>query len=256
MNRPLNPARPSRAAAKTMRHPAIAVVAAILAATSFATGGTADTPATTSPYVGQENRSIKSLSAEDLAELRRGGGWGLARAAELNGMPGPAHLLELKDRIPLTAGQVTAISAIFKDMRATAIAEGDRLISREVALETAFRDGSVTDRSLQELLSEIGQARTALRYVHLAAHLKTLRCSLMTRSRDTTSCAAMPATRAQTRPRGTTSACGANTMAAIDAVTGRGSASRQLTARGGNANRPQQGVRHDAERQEFGSAQT
>ncbi|MDE0031958.1 MAG: hypothetical protein OXU75_02290 [Deltaproteobacteria bacterium] len=174
MNRSLNPATPSRVAARTMRHAAIAITAAILAVTSLSTGGAAEMPATTSPYAGQENRPIKSLSAEDLAELRRGGGWGLARAAELNGMPGPAHLLELKDRIPLTADQVTAISAIFKDMRAAAIAEGERLISREEALETVLRNGSVTVRSLQELLSEIGQARTALRYVHLAAHLKTL----------------------------------------------------------------------------------
>ncbi|MDE0704934.1 MAG: hypothetical protein OXH59_14575 [Rhodospirillaceae bacterium] len=127
-----------------------------------------------SPYAGQETRPIKSLSAKDIAELRRGGGWGLARAAELNGLPGPAHLLELKDRIPLSADQVAAITGIFEDMRATAIAEGKRLIAREQALEKAFRNASVTDRSLRELLSEIGQARTALRYVHLAAHLKTL----------------------------------------------------------------------------------
>ncbi|MDE0239523.1 MAG: hypothetical protein OXQ84_04895 [bacterium] len=174
MIRPLNPARSSRIAARAKRYAAIAIAVAVLPAASFATGGAADSPATISPYAGQEIRPIKSLSAEDLAELRRGGGWGLARAAELNGMPGPAHLLELKDQIPLTADQATAISAIFRDMRATAIIEGERLISREEALETAFRNGSVTDRSLQELLSEIGQARTALRYVHLAAHLKTL----------------------------------------------------------------------------------
>ncbi|MDE0416527.1 MAG: hypothetical protein OXI95_06285 [bacterium] len=166
--------RSSRIAARTMRHAAIAITVATLAAASYATGGAADSPATNSPYAGQENRPIKSLSAEDLAELRRGGGWGLARAAELNGMPGPAHLLELKDQIPLIADQATAISAIFRDMRAAAIIEGERLISREEALETAFRNGSVTDRSLQGLLSDIGEARTALRYVHLAAHIKTL----------------------------------------------------------------------------------
>jgi hypothetical protein len=48
-----------------------------------------------------QSRAIKSLSDNDINELRRGGGWGLALAAELNGMPGPAHLLELKDKIPL-----------------------------------------------------------------------------------------------------------------------------------------------------------
>ena len=127
-----------------------------------------------SPYTGQETRPIKSLSAEDLAELRRGGGWGLARAAELNGMPGPGHLLELKDRIPLSADQVAAVTDIFEGMRAAAIAGGELLIVREEALEKAFRNASVTDRSLQVMLSEIGQARTALRHVHLAAHLKML----------------------------------------------------------------------------------
>ncbi len=125
-------------------------------------------------YAGQETRTIKSLSAADIAELRRGGGWGLARAAELNGMPGPAHLLELKDRIPLSRDQVAAITDIFEGMRAAAIAGGELLIVREEALERAFRNASVTDRSLQVMLSEIGQARTALRHVHLAAHLKTL----------------------------------------------------------------------------------
>ena len=173
MNRPLNPSKPSPAATRTKRDATVAIAVALLATTSFATGGAAETAATTSPYAGQESRTIKSLSAEDLAELRRGGGWGLAKAAELNGMPGPAHLLELKDQIHLTPEQVSAISAIVTDMRATAIAEGERLIAREEALETAFRNGSVTDLSLQGLLSEIGQARMALRYVHLVAHLKT-----------------------------------------------------------------------------------
>ena len=45
-----------------------------------------------SPYAGQENRQIKSLSANDIQELKRGGGWGLAKAAELNGLPGPAQV--------------------------------------------------------------------------------------------------------------------------------------------------------------------
>jgi hypothetical protein len=58
------------------------------------------------PYAGLQNRAIKSLSDSDINELRRGGGWGLALAAELNGMPGPSHLLELKDKIPLAPDQV------------------------------------------------------------------------------------------------------------------------------------------------------
>jgi hypothetical protein len=68
-----------------------------------------------SPYAGEQTRAIKSLSQDDIAELRRGGGWGLAKAAELNGVPGPAHLLELKDDIPLNEEQVAAIGGDLYD---------------------------------------------------------------------------------------------------------------------------------------------
>ena len=127
----------------------------------------------TSPYAGEEARAIKSLSAEDIAELRRGGGWGLAKAAELNGVPGPAHLLELEEEIALTAEQVTAIEAIFRDMQERAIVEGERLIARELALDEAFRAGIVTDDALRRMLAEIEASRSALRYIHLSAHLTT-----------------------------------------------------------------------------------
>ncbi len=130
-----------------------------------------DTPA--SPYAGQEGRAIKSLSDNDIAELRRGGGWGLAKAAELNGVPGPAHLLEFKDEIPLTPEQVTAIERIFQQMRTDAIAEGERLIAREQALEDAFRTRAVTNESLRKMLEEIEESRFALRYIHLVTHLTT-----------------------------------------------------------------------------------
>jgi hypothetical protein len=126
-----------------------------------------------SKYAGQEKRNIKSLSPDDLAELRRGGGWGLAKAAELNGVPGPAHLLEMKDKIGLSAEQVAKIEALFKDMQKNAIAAGARLIDLERKLEGEFRAGTVTDASLQSALAAIGKARTELRYIHLSTHLKT-----------------------------------------------------------------------------------
>jgi hypothetical protein len=125
-----------------------------------------------SPYAGQESRVIKGLSQDDVAELRRGGGWGLAKAAEFNGMPGPIHLLELKREIALSAGQVSAIETILERMRTDAIAEGERLIARERALEAAFQARTVTEQSLHRMLDEIGASRSALRYIHLAAHLK------------------------------------------------------------------------------------
>ncbi len=126
------------------------------------------------PYAGMQNRAIKSLSDKDINELRRGGGWGLALAAELNGMPGPAHLLELKDQIPLDSDQVAKTQALLDEMRKAAIPTGERLIAAEKALEAAFAAGKVGETSLRQLLADAESARTELRFVHLSQHYKTV----------------------------------------------------------------------------------
>ena len=128
-----------------------------------------------SKYAGQESRAIKSLSAEDIAELRRGGGWGLAKAAELNGVPGPIHLLEMKEDIGLNDSQRSAINAIYRRMKSKAILHGERLIDLERRLESGFRDRTITDSLLRASLSAIAETKKELRYVHLAAHIETLK---------------------------------------------------------------------------------
>ena len=128
---------------------------------------------TTSKYAGQEQQTIKSLSPDDIAELRRGGGWGLAKAAELNGIPGPAHLLALKEQIPLSSRQVSEITNIYESMKAQAIELGLRLISLEQELEQHFQSGKITDEILRSSLTEISEVRKDLRYTHLATHLMT-----------------------------------------------------------------------------------
>jgi hypothetical protein len=126
-----------------------------------------------SKYAGQEERLIKSLSLDDISELKRGGGWGLAKAAELNGVPGPAHLLEMKDEIPLDNVQVAAITTIYEKMKSQAIEQGDRLIALELELENHFLNGTITDAILRSSLDAIAEVRKELRYIHLATHLKT-----------------------------------------------------------------------------------
>lgn len=126
-----------------------------------------------SAYAGQETRQIKSLSEDDIAELKRGGGWGLARAAELNGLPGPAHLLELKHEIALSSDQLDRITALHRDMQSAAIHEGEKLIGLERDLEGKFRKGAMSDDDLRQTLSAIAESRARLRYIHLATHLKT-----------------------------------------------------------------------------------
>jgi len=126
-----------------------------------------------SNYAGQEKRSIKSLSSDDIRELRRGGGWGFAKAAELNGYPGPSHLLDMKNKIMLTEEQVGIIKTSYNQMKAQAIELGERLISQEQALEHMFRAKIVNPDTLRSSLSEIEKTRTELRYTHLVTHLKT-----------------------------------------------------------------------------------
>ena len=125
-----------------------------------------------SPYAGQESREIKSLSSDDLAELERGGGWGFAKSAELNGIPGPSHVLAMEKELALTLSQLTATREIFEQMQKAAVDEGRRLISLEAELESGFQDRSMDKTELRQRLSQIEKSRANLRFLHLAAHLE------------------------------------------------------------------------------------
>src|SRR5687768_8630587 len=98
----------------------IAVTAVVFTASSNATQ--------MSPYAGQEQREIKSLSQQEMNDYLAGKGMGLAKAAELNGYPGPLHVLELADRLKLTAEQRKRTEALFSDMKSKAVAAGQALI--------------------------------------------------------------------------------------------------------------------------------
>ena len=126
-----------------------------------------------SKYAGEEKREIKSLSATDIEELKTGKGWGLAKAAELNGVPGPVHLLEMKEEIDLSANQIRAIEDIYKKMKQEAISLGLELIELERELNNHFANRTITDELLRQILQGIAQVHRQLRYVHLSAHLNT-----------------------------------------------------------------------------------
>ncbi len=128
----------------------------------------------TTPYTGQHLRDIKTLSTKDIEDLRNGRGWGLAKAAELNGLPGPAHLLELKSEISLSPAQIAKIEALFSTMKARAIPLGKRLVTLERRLNQGFAKNEIASPAdLRSRLSEIADIRRDLRFVHLSTHLET-----------------------------------------------------------------------------------
>ena len=126
-----------------------------------------------SPYAGQEFRRIKSLSVERVADLLAGRGAGYAKAAELNGVPGPAHVLEMKDAISLTADQERRVRALHGHMKNEAKLLGAQLVALETELNEGFASAQVTPEILRSLLDRNARVESDLRFVHLVAHLET-----------------------------------------------------------------------------------
>jgi len=98
-------------------------------------------------------------------------GWGLALPAELNGFPGPAHVLELTSELDLSDEQEQSGTSIFEVMRAEAITMGEKLIQAEQSLDQGFKSGELDQSSLRDLIENAEAARADLRFVHLSRHL-------------------------------------------------------------------------------------
>jgi hypothetical protein len=126
-----------------------------------------------SPYAGMQTRPVKALSEQQVADLRAGRGMGLALAAELNGYPGPMHVLELADRLDLSADQRAKVQQLFDSMKAEAIPVGSRLIEQEMELDRLFASRTITAERLKAMTSSIAETQGALRDTHLKYHLST-----------------------------------------------------------------------------------
>lgn len=146
----------------------------VIALTLAAAGASQAQHAPTSPYSGLEKRPIKALSDQQIADLRSGRGMGLALPAELNGYPGPVHVLELGDRLGLTGEQRARVEELHAAMKAETVPLGERLIAQETDLDRQFAAKSVTPATLQAATAAIGATQGALRGSHLRYHLSTL----------------------------------------------------------------------------------
>lgn len=136
--------------------------------------GETSTMDTTSPYAGQEVRGIKSLSEDEVKGLLAGEGTpfgGMAKLAELNGYPGPRHVLDMADELELSDDQLLDIERVYEEMRDEAIPLGEKIIEKEEVLDQAFTDKTITSESLQQGIKESADIYADLRFVHLKYHL-------------------------------------------------------------------------------------
>jgi Spy/CpxP family protein refolding chaperone len=154
------------------------VISSALNPSAFAQHGqgpaTGAAPLAASPYAGLESREIKALSPEQIEDLRAGRGMGLALAAELNGYPGPTHVIELADPLRLTSAQRAAVEELLAAMRAETIPLGLQVIAAEAELDRLFRERTVTSEALGKATAEIAELEGELRAAHLRYHLRTL----------------------------------------------------------------------------------
>ena len=124
-----------------------------------------------SPYAGMESRPVKALSEQQIEDLKAGRGMGLSLPAELNGYPGPAHVLELADALLLTDDQRAKAKELFEAMKTETVPMGERIIVDETALDRLFAERRVTREALEAVAARLAAAQGDLRAAHLRYHL-------------------------------------------------------------------------------------
>ena len=127
-----------------------------------------------SRYAGFERREVKALSDQQVADLKAGRGMGYALPAELNGYPGPSHVLELGEHLGLTEAQRRRMQDLLDAMKAETIPIGERLIAQETDLDRLFSGRTATTANLTAATATIGATQAALRTAHLKYHVATV----------------------------------------------------------------------------------
>lgn len=126
------------------------------------------------PYAGMQTRGIKALSDSQIGDLQAGRGMGLALPAELNGYPGPLHVLELADQLALSSEQRSKVQQLFDSMKTEAVSVGATLIEQEAELDRQFSGRTITPESLKVMTGQIASTQGRLRETHLKYHLSTV----------------------------------------------------------------------------------
>ena len=118
--------------------------------------------------------ATSTLTAEQVQQLLAGDGMGLAKAAELNGYPGPKHILERAEMLSLTDAQREQITALRARMLEKAQRLGREIVDAERALDEAFTSKRIDAKALSARTQAIGALQAELRATHLGAHLESV----------------------------------------------------------------------------------
>jgi len=140
----------------------IGIFALLCVASAFA----ADTP-----YAGQQTRTIKALSDQEVTDYVEGRGMGSSKAAELNHYPGPAHVLADSSRLELSDRQRTRTQTVFDAMSAVAKRSGAAIVAKEAELDALYASGRAAPDAIKRLVTELSRLQAEFRYAHLSAHL-------------------------------------------------------------------------------------
>jgi hypothetical protein len=111
---------------------------------------------------------------------------GLAKAAELNGYPGPAHVLAMAIELDLSPDQKQRTETLFTSMETKATSLGHALIEQERELDRQFASKTATPESVAVTLQRIGELQAKVRGAHLQAHLVRNSKSLLLRRSPST----------------------------------------------------------------------
>ena len=122
------------------------------------------------PYAGQQEREIKALSPDEVKQYLSGAGMGYAKPAELNRFPGPMHVLELADKLDLTAEQRARTKTLMDGHKAEARAIGTKRVESERAIEMLFRSGKLDEAALARGVREAAALEGEYRLAHLETH--------------------------------------------------------------------------------------
>src|SRR5213592_2364397 len=156
-----------------MRRVMVGVIAAVGLA-GLAAGATATRAQHAHGGAGAQGHQVAQTCASEFEKVvGEGRGFGLAFAADQNGYPGPMHVLELRDRLKLTADQEAKARDLMHAMFAESRPKSVRLLEAEAKLRRLFAERAADEAAVRAAVAEVERARSEVRLVHLLAHLKT-----------------------------------------------------------------------------------